>query len=161
MPLTAAPPILLAAIVLVGFIVIFIRVRQQGSRLLPVRQAASAEHVALRTDVQVKVQLRGLRRGRAAWSSKTLGAMQLTIGTATVWLTTRPEGAGRALGSEWFFNARETQIERSRLPNDPLHREWIILTGDSGGRSAKVAVKPAAPADEVWNALLHAGCQSE
>jgi hypothetical protein len=158
MSLAAILPFLLFVYVAALFVVTAVRVQNRRWRLEPIREAADAERVSLRTRVQVKP-----RHSLGWWSTKTLGAMELTIGTATLQVTTLPERVGMMLGSEWFFSARETQIRRGKLRGDLLRREWIILSGISGGRSAvEVAVRPVASSisiEEVWQALLRAGCQ--
>jgi hypothetical protein len=145
---------LLIVYVAVGFLVAAIRVQRRRSRMQPLVEAAGLEPVLFRTHIQVKL---GYRWG---WGPKTLGAMQLTIGVATLQVTTRPGIAGRVLGSEWFFSARDTQIRRSKLRTDPLRREWIIFSGAVGGPTKAIAVKPLGSSlEEVWEALLRAGCQ--
>ena len=90
---------------------------------------------------------------------KTVSPMELTITTATVQLIMIPEFAGRILGAERFFSARETQIRRTKVRTDPYHRrEWIALSGTI--RSEAVAITPEGSSiEEVWEALLRAGCQ--
>src|SRR4051794_36978442 len=104
MSLAAILPFLLFVYVAALFVVTAVRVQNRRWRLEPIREAADAERVSLRTHVQVKA-----RHSLGWWSTKTLGAMELTIGTATLQVTTLSERVGMMLGSEWFFSARETQ----------------------------------------------------
>jgi hypothetical protein len=151
---STGPPLWFFIIAGVLFFIIVFRIRQQAMKLKPVRKVASGELISFRVGVRVKPRLTG-----GFWSTKTLGAMQLTIGIEWVQLTTRPEIAGRLLGSEWFFSGPGTNIKKSKLPSDPLRRNWIILNGISGGRKAEVAVMPVEHPDEAWEALLRVGCQ--
>jgi hypothetical protein len=152
--LSPPPPIWFVAFVVGGFVVVMVRQWQRMSRELPIREAASTEPVSFRMGVRLKLRLAG-----GIWSPKTLGAMELIIGTSTVRLTTRPEIAGRLLGSEWFFTGKDTTIKWSLLRSDPFRRKWIIISGTSAGQKAQVAVVPMEYPDQVWEGLLRVGCQ--
>jgi hypothetical protein len=141
------------AFVIGGFGVAMVRQWRKTSREQFVREAASTEPVSFRTGVRLKLRLTG-----GIWSPKTLGAMELIIGTSTVRLTTRPEIAGRVLGSEWFFTGKDTTIKWSMLRSDPFRRTWIIISGTSAGQKAQVAVVPMEYPDHVWEGLLRVGC---
>ena len=152
--LSPPPPILFVAFVVGLFVVAMFRQWRKTSREQFVREAASTEHVSFRTGVRLKLRLTG-----GIWSPKTLGGMELIIGTSTVRLTTRPDIAGRLTGSEWFFACKDTTIKRSMLRSDPFRRKWIIISGTSAGQKAQVAVVPTEYADQVWEGLLRVGCQ--
>jgi hypothetical protein len=152
--LSPPPPIWFVAFVVGGFVVAMVRQWRKTSREQLVREAASTEHVSFRTGVRLKLRLTG-----GIWSPKTLGGMELIIGTSTVRLTTRPEIAGRLTGSEWFFNGNDTTIKRSTLRSDPFRRNWIIISGISAGQKAQVAVVPTEYPDQAWEGLLRVGCQ--
>jgi hypothetical protein len=146
-------PTWLPIVVLAGFSLVLFRVRKRHLRLAPIREPASHEVVILRTSAAVKHWL-----PPGTWGTKTLGFMELTVGSETVWLATRPEGLGAILGSEWYFVARETRIRRTGLPGDHLGRDWIILQGTSAGEAVQLAVSTPLAPDVVWSALLQAGC---
>jgi hypothetical protein len=143
-------------VVLAGFALVLFRVRKRHLRLAPIRESTTHEPVFLRTRAAVKPRLQF-----GHWSTKTLALMELSVGSQTVWLVTRPECVGAVLGSQWYFVARETQIRRTRGPRDPLQREWIVLHGMSGGAEVEIAVSTPIAPDIVWGALLQAGCKTD
>jgi hypothetical protein len=153
--LSAALPKLLIVYVAAGFVVVAIQVQRRRARMQPLVEAAGVEPVLFRAPVQVKV-----RYYTWFWGTKTLGAMELSIGVATVRITTLPGIAGRVLGSEWFYSAPETQIRMTKLSTDPFRRDWITITGTIADRTEAIAVKPLRSSyEEVWAALLRAGCR--
>ncbi len=149
-------PLALVTVAVAVFLAGLLRLKKKDLRLAPIRESTTDEPVFLRTRAAVKPRLQfGL------WSTKTLALMELSVGSQTVWLVTRPERVGMVLGSQWYFVARETRIRRTRGPRDPLQREWIVLHGTSGGAEVEIAVSTPIAPDIVWGALLQAGCKTD
>ena len=145
-------PLLFAGVVLVLFVTFGYRVWHQQRQVRGIDAESDAEVFAFAASVQVKLKLR-------RWSTKTLGPMDLRVGRV-LQVRTQPKGVGAALGSQWFFVARETRIDRAGGPWDPLRRKWVVISGTSGGRATTLALAPVAgEVEPIWQALLEAGCQ--
>lgn len=59
---------------------------------------------------------------------------------------------------EFYFPARETQIQIRRAPG-VFRREELIISGPSGGQPAHISISAtnSAALHEIWNALIAAG----
>jgi hypothetical protein len=60
------------------------------------------------------------------------------------------------LGLEYYFRARETTIEVSRLPGIK-NRDWIVVTGRQRGKEIRLAIAQTRDLRDAWNALVAAG----
>jgi Domain of unknown function (DUF4328) len=78
------------------------------------------------------------------------GTKRLTVGTSAFMVS-----APRAL-KQFAFRGCECSIGFTRLPSRPADRDWIVITGQSGGRLVQLAItNHNLPA--TWQALAAAG----
>jgi hypothetical protein len=156
MTMSTILPLLLALYVVGLWVIVQIKARRRHRKLTILRAEANDTTTLIRIPISVKV-----RYPRGWWGLRTMSPMELTAGSRTLAVTTKPKGIGARLGNEWFFDAKLTNIRHaSHLPLDFLHREWLVIQGVSANRPAEIAIRPVGAFDEAWAALLHAGCQS-
>ncbi len=78
------------------------------------------------------------------------GTKRLTVGTSAFMVS-----APQAL-REFAFRGCESSIAFSRMPSRLVDRDWIVITGQSGGRKVQLAITNR-NLPEVWQALERAG----
>jgi hypothetical protein len=115
----------------------------------------------LRTEIQARVcyetslsRVRVLGTGgfggtRGMWISLR-GPKRLTVGTDAFMVS-----AAQAL-RDYVFSGRESSIALSQAPSRLVNRDWIVITGQNGGRQVHLAItRDNLP--ELWQALARTG----
>ena len=145
----------MAAIVTVGFVMVLVLVRRRQKSYEPMRQIAATEAPLLVVPVAVKVRHPDARRWsvRRKWS-RTLGFMRLAVYPDVVAVTTAA-GAGRVLGSEWYFRPADLTMQWSTI----YRRRWLVLSGHDGVQRIELALSRREP-EPVRDALATAGVQA-
>jgi hypothetical protein len=116
-----------AAVVVVVFALALWRIARQQRKLDPLRAEAAEKPVLFRSRVAVKTRFPGASLWSGHnwwWSTKTLGFMELVVYPGIVGARTSG-GAGRLLGSDWWFRSPETTMSWVTI----IGREWLALSG--------------------------------
>jgi hypothetical protein len=58
---------------------------------------------------------------------------------------------------EYVFRGSECTIAFSQAPSRFVNRDWIVITGQSGGRDIQLAVSQRERLQEIWQALAGTG----
>ena len=58
---------------------------------------------------------------------------------------------------EYVFTGRESSIAISQAPSRLAERDWIIITGQAGGRQVQIAITKKEGLPEIWQALAGTG----
>jgi hypothetical protein len=78
------------------------------------------------------------------------GPKRLTVG-ADAFIVSAPQAL-----REYVFTGRESSIAVSQAPSRRVNRDWIVITGQAGGRQVQLAItRDNLP--EVWQALAGTG----
>jgi hypothetical protein len=146
--------------VVVGFVIIvgipcmivarFARRRRERAQSAPVRHETGAR-VSFRTPLDRASVLGtgGFGGTRGVWIA-VRGAKWLTVGTDSFVVS-----APLAL-RQFAFTGQESTIALSQAPSGVVHRDWIVISGQAGGRPVRLAItRDNLP--EVWQALAAAG----
>jgi hypothetical protein len=78
------------------------------------------------------------------------GPKRLTVGT-DAFMVSAPQA-----GRQFVFTGCEASIARSQAPSRVVSRDWIVITGQAGGRQVRLAIAPD-DLPEVWQALTGTG----
>jgi hypothetical protein len=92
----------------------------------------------------------GFEGTRGQWI-RFRGPKRLVVG-ADAFMISLP-GASR----EFAFTGRESSIAFSQARSGPAKRDWIIITGEAGGRQVRLAITKKSGLLEIWQALAGTG----
>jgi hypothetical protein len=139
-----------AAAILCGFVYLFVRRNRERTRNAPLRHEIEAR-VSFRTrlDRASVLGTGGFGGTRGMWIPLQ-GPKQLVVGTDAFMVS-----APQAL-REIVFTGYESSIALSQAPSRVAVRDWIIITGQTGGRQVRLAIaRDNMP--ELWQVLAGTG----
>jgi hypothetical protein len=144
------PQLLIPLLIIGAWVFMFKRRNLQRGRNAPLR----AEIVAQRCFETILYRARILGTGRFAgtrgyWNTLR-GPKRLIVGTDAFMVS-----APQAL-REFVFTGRESSIAFTRMPSRLVDRDWIVITGQAGGRQVQLAITQDNLQD-VWQALAGTG----
>jgi hypothetical protein len=150
------------ALVLVGFFIVFARIRQRSQRMGPILDAAALEPVLFRERAQLRV-----RYGTKPWGDVKTGLDRDGIEVVVhpnhieIGFRGRGRGLGAGLGCEWVLENSNTTASRGKvgwLGTSLAARESVILhnTADDPRGEVHLAIASADPND-LLHRLISAG----
>jgi hypothetical protein len=148
-----APVVLFAAVL----VVIFGTTRARRSRSRPWSEWVRNQPVSFTTRAVVRVRY----EGSGTWSRlHGLDGAQLVVRTQALEVSLVGARGWFLGGIAWFLVAEDTtmQLDHVGWAGTPIgNRECILLSGRDAHGDILIAVAPAAPMPETWQALLQAG----
>jgi hypothetical protein len=138
-------------VVVVMFTVIFGKEWLKRRQEAPLRREVRAQEIIFRTrlyDVKEKKS--------QEWLTAMYGEIYLIVRAEAFEISCIIPPIRVVLGLEYYFRARETTIEVTRLPGIPK-REWIVVTGRQLGKEIRLAIAQTRDLRDAWNALVAAG----
>jgi hypothetical protein len=133
------------------FTVIFGKVWLKRRREAPLRREVRAQDIIFRT------RLYNVKEKKSQeWLTAMYGEIYLIVRADAFEISCIISPIRAILGLEYYFRARETMIEVSRLPGIPK-REWIVVTGRQLGKEIRLAIAQTRDLRDAWNALVAAG----
>ncbi len=144
-------PVLSALVIIGGMFLITRRHRLERARNAPLRDEIDA-HVRLATtlDLVSKLGTGGFGGTRGYWIGLR-GPKRLVVGADSFVIS-----APQAL-REYVFSGRDTLISFSQLPYRRADCDWIVISGQAGGRDVQLAITRKEGLLEIWQALACAG----
>ena len=144
------PPLVIPLLIIGGWLYMFKRRKSERTANAPLRGAIEAR-VCYQTILQrARVLGTGGFGGTRGYWISLRGPKRLIVGTDAFMVS-----APQAL-REFVFTGPESSIAFSRDPSLLNGRDWIVITGQSGGRQVQLAILPG-NLDEVWQALASTG----
>ena len=140
-----------AAVILSGFVYLSVRRNRERAGNAPVRNEIEAR-VSYRTrlDRASVLGTGGFGGTRGVWIPLR-GPKQLMVGTDAFMIS-----APRAL-REIVFTGDESAIAISQTPLGAAGQDWIVITGQAGGRQIRLAIAARDNLPEIWQALASTG----
>ena len=146
-----ALPALMSFVVISGLMYLFMRRNRDRSTNAPLRDEIQAR-VCLSTSLDhVSILGTGGFEGTRGQWIRFKGPKRLVVG-AEAFMISLP-GAFR----EFAFTGRESTIALSQAPSRLAKRDWIVITGDAGGRQVQLAITKKSGLLEIWQALAGTG----
>ena len=144
------PELLIPVLIIGGVVYMFMRRNGERARNAPLRREIEAqvcfETILYRASI---LGTGGFGGTRGQWIPLR-GPKRLTVGTDAFTVS-----APQAL-REFVFRGRESSIAFSQVPSRLVVRDWIVITGQAGGRRAQLAITQDNLPD-VWHALAGTG----
>jgi hypothetical protein len=140
-------PVLAVPAVMVGLVV---RRDRERARNAPLRSEIGVRVCFATTVDRVSILATGGFGGARGQWIPLRGPKRLTIGTDAFMVS-----APQAL-REFVFRGRECSIAFSQAPSRFVNRNWIVITGQAGGRQVQLAISND-NLQEVWQALAGTG----
>ena len=143
-------PLLVALAIIAGWVFMFMRRNRERGRNAPLRDEIEAqvcfETILYRASI---LGTGGFGGTRGYWIS-VRGPKRLIVGTDAFMVS-----APQAL-REFVFTGRESSIAFSQAPSRRVVRDWIVITGQVGGRQVHLAITQDNLPD-IWQALAGTG----
>jgi hypothetical protein len=148
-------PLILVAVVIAGMAYLGIRQNRESARNGPLRDEI-AGRVCFETplDHVNKLGTGGFDGGTRNYWISLRGPTKLIVSTDSFMIS-----APQAL-REFVFAGHESSIEFSQEPSrgiTGITHDWIIISGQSGGRPVQLAIRRKDSLQEIWNALAGTG----
>jgi hypothetical protein len=144
-------PVLMSFAVIGGIMYLLIRRNRERFTNAPLRGEIQAR-IGLSTPLDhVSILGRGGFEGTRGQWIRFRGPKRLVVG-ADAFMISLP-GAAR----EFAFTGRESSIAFSQARSGLAKRDWIIITGESGGRQVQLAITKRSGLLEIWQALAGTG----
>lgn len=147
----AAIPILMSFVIIGGILFLFIRQNSERAANAPLRDEIQGRVcLSTRVDYVSKLGEGGFRGTPGMWIPFK-GPKRLVVGTDAFMLS-MPQAL-----REFVFTGRESSIAISKAPSRLAERDWIIITGQAGGRQVQIAITKKEGLAEIWQALAGTG----
>jgi len=144
------PPLLIPLLIAGGWVYMFRRRSSERSANAPLRGEIQAG-VRFQTILdRASVLGTGGFAGTRGYWIPLRGPKRLTVGTDAFMVS-----APLAL-REFVFTGRESSIAFTQMPSRLVTRDWIVITGQAGGRQVQLAITQANLQD-AWQALAATG----
>lgn len=142
----------LLACVVVGLTIVYGRIVLRRRRETPLRHEIRAQGITFRTGLDHirTVTSRG-------WRTGPYGLIELIVRADGFEISSAIPPVRVALGLEYYFRARDTTIEVSRLPSGIYKSDWIVITDQRLDKVTKLAITQKNNLYETWNALVRVG----
>lgn len=146
-----ALPILMSIVIIGGILFLFMRQNRERAANAPLRDEIQGR-VCLSTplDHVSKLGTGGFRGTPGMWI-RFKGPKRLVVG-ADAFMISMPQAL-----REYVFTGRESSIAISQAPSRLAERDWIIITGQAGGRQVQIAITKKEGLPEIWQALAGTG----
>jgi hypothetical protein len=130
---------------------LFTRQNRERAANAPLRNEIQ-ERVCLSTrlDHVSKLGTGGFQGTPGMWI-RVQGPKRLVVG-ADAFMISMPQAL-----HEYVFTGRESSIAISQAPSRLVQRDWIIITGQAGGRQVQIAITKKEGLPEIWQALAGTG----
>lgn len=147
----AAIPILMSFVIIGGILFLFIRQNSERAANAPLRDEIQGRaSLSTRLDYVSKLGEGGFRGTPGMWIPFK-GPKRLVVG-ADAFMISMPQAL-----REFVFTGRESSIAISKAPSRLAERDWIIITGQAGGRQVQIAITKKEGLAEIWQALAGTG----
>jgi hypothetical protein len=134
-----------------GIVYLFTRQNRERTTNAPLRRAIQAQ-VRLSTPLDhVSVLGTGGFGGPHGQWIRFKGPKRLVVG-ADAFMISMPQAL-----REFVFTGRDSSIAFSQAPSRLAERDWIVITGEAGGRQVQLAITKKEGLREVWQALAGTG----
>jgi hypothetical protein len=144
-------PVLMSFAVIGGIMYLLIRRNRERFTNASLRSEILAQ-IGLSTPLDhVSILGRGGFEGTRGQWIRFRGPKRLVVG-ADAFMISMP-GASR----EFAFTGRESSIAFSQARSGLAKRDWIIITGEAGGRQVQLAITKKSGLLEIWQALAGTG----
>jgi hypothetical protein len=146
------PPLLIPLLIISGWIYMFARRNRERARNAPLRGKV-VEHVCFEASLyRASVLGTGGFGGTRGYWIPLRGSKRLVVGKDAFMVS-----APQAL-REYVFAGSESSIGFAQMPSRLIDRDrdWIVITGQSGGREIQLAITQDNLRD-VWQALAETG----
>jgi hypothetical protein len=146
-----AIPILMSFVIIGGILFLFMRQNRERAANAPLRDEIQGQ-VCLSTRLDhVSILGTGGFRGTPGMWIRFRGPKRLVVG-ADAFMISMPQAL-----REFVFTGRESSIAISQAPSRLARRDWIIITGQAGGRQVQIAITKKERLPEIWQALAGTG----
>ncbi len=143
-------PLLMPLLIIGGWVYMFKRRNRERGRNAPLRAEIEAQ-VRFETNLyRASILGTGGFGGTRGYWIPLRGPKRLIVGTYAFTVS-----APQAL-REFVFTGRESSIAFTRMPARLVDRDWIVITGQAGGRQVQLAITQDNLLD-VWQALAGTG----
>jgi hypothetical protein len=144
-------PLLGVLVIIGGWMYMFMRQNREREANAPLHDEIQARVcLSTRLDHVSKLGEGGFRGTRGVWIAFR-GPKRLVVG-ADAFMITMPQAL-----REYVFTGRESSIAISQAPSRLAKRDWIIITGQVGGRQVQIAITKKEGLPEIWQALAGTG----
>jgi hypothetical protein len=144
-------PILMTFVIIGGIMFLFIRQNRERATNAPLRNEIQ-EQVRLSTRLDhASILGTGGFHGTSGMWIRVRGPKRLVVG-ADAFMISMPQAL-----HEYAFIGGESSIAISQAPSRLARRDWIIITGQVGGRQARIAITKKEGLPEIWQALAGTG----
>lgn len=144
------PPLLIPLVIIGGFVYLFTRRNRERTGNAPLRAEIEAhvcfESILYRASI---LGTGGFGGTRGYWIALR-GPKRLIVGTDAFMIS-----APQAL-RQFVFRGRESSIAFTQVPSRLVVRDWIVITGQAGGRQVQLAITQDKLMD-AWQALAATG----
>ena len=138
-------------VIIGGIMFLFMRQNRERTANAPLRNEIQ-ERVCLSTRLDHVSKLgEGGFRGTPGMWIRAKGPKRLVVG-ADAFMISMPQAL-----REYVFTGRESSIAISQTPSRLVKRDWIIITGQAGGRQVQIAITKKEGLPEIWQALAATG----
>jgi hypothetical protein len=149
----AAIPIVMSFVIIGGIMFLFMRQNREREANAPLRQEIQGQvRLSTRLVYVSKLGEGGFRGTPGVWIVFP-GPKRLVVG-ADAFMISAPQAL-----REYVFTGRESSIRISRAPSRLVQRDWIIITGEAGGRQIQIALTKKEGLPEIWEALAGTGAR--
>jgi hypothetical protein len=139
------------AIIASGWVYMFKRQDRERAGNAPLRAEIEARVCfATRLDRVSKLGEGGFR-GTAGYWIPVRGPKRLVVGT-NAFMISMPQAL-----REYVFTGCESSIAFSQMPSGLAARDWIVITGQAGGRQVQLAITKKEGLPDIWQALVGTG----
>jgi hypothetical protein len=146
-----AIPILMSFVIIGGILFLFMRQNRERATNAPLRDEIQGRVcLSTRLDHVSKLGTGGFGGTPGVWI-RFKGPKRLVVG-ADAFMISMPQAL-----REFVFTGRESSIAFSQAPSRLAERDWIIITGQAGGRPVQIAITKKEGLPEIWQALAGTG----
>ena len=142
-------PILMTFVVISGLLYLFMRQNRERTSNAPLRgEIQAGARFAAKLDHARILGTGGFGGTRGQWI-RVKGPKRLEVG-ADAFMISLPS-------RQFAFTGRESSIAFSQARSGLVKRDWIVITGEAGGRQVQLAITKQSGLLEIWQALAETG----
>jgi hypothetical protein len=145
------PPLVGLAIIASGWVYMVKRRDRERAGNAPLRGEIEAR-VCFETRLdRVSILGTGGFRGTRGYWISFRGPKRLVVGT-NAFMISMPQAL-----REYVFTGCESSMTFSQMPSGLAARDWIVITGQAGGRQVQLAITNKERLPDIWQALVGTG----
>jgi hypothetical protein len=144
------PPLLITLLIIGGWVYMFKQRNRERARNAPLRAEIEAQARFETVLYRASVLGTGGFGGTRGYWIRLRGPKRLIVGT-DAFMVSAPQSL-----REYVFTGHESSIAFTRMPSRPVDRDWIVITGQAGGRHVQLAITQDNLPD-IWRALAATG----